>query len=212
MWRRRTHLLGGGGNKDCGATQPATALSAGAWRRFWARSGVRVRHPGRSSHRLGAGSDVMCAPATLRLDLRRRSSPSSEHAPEHHSAGHSAVSWHVTAVLGTIRGLCGASGAQEPSSWGWIRRDVRSCDASARFSSPQHRFRPSKHRSTTQPATALSTAWWWRFRARSGVRVGHPGRRSHRLWAGSDVVCAVVARRCAEGSRCRRRWRVRTSA
>jgi hypothetical protein len=137
MWRRRTHLLGGGGNKDCGATQPATALSAGAWRRFWARSGVCVMYPGRSSHRLGAGSDVVCALAALRLDLRRRSSLSSEQAPLHRSAGHSAVSWRVAAVLGTIRGPREASGAQQPSTWGWIRRDVRSCDASARSSSPQ---------------------------------------------------------------------------
>ena len=54
-----THLFGGGGNKHHSATQPATALSATWWRRFWACSGVCVEQPGRRSHRLWAGSDVV---------------------------------------------------------------------------------------------------------------------------------------------------------
>ena len=66
----------------------------------------------------------------------------------------------------------------------------------------------NKHHSSTQPATTLASAWWQQFWARSGVCVGHPGRRGHRLEAGSDVVCALVARRSAEGCIFRRRRRV----
>ena len=92
---------------------------------------------------------------------------------------------------------CGIRGAAAID----LRLDPTRCALLRRFGSifvATARFRPSKDRSTTQPATVLSATWWRRFWARPGVRVRHSGRSSHRLGAGSDVVRALAARRSAE--------------
>jgi hypothetical protein len=103
-----------------------------------ARTATASRVVERRQRELARGATSEKGPGVAQKDasFRRRR----EQAPLHHSAGHSAVSWRVAAVPSTLRGLRVASGAQQPSTWGWIRRGVRSCGASARSSSPQLAF------------------------------------------------------------------------
>ena len=179
-------------NRHRSAPKNATALAAGAWRRFWERSRLRVRHPGHSSHPLEAGSDVVCAVSALWLDLvaaARTRENRHRNAPKPAATLSAAWSRRFRARSAIRVGHPGRSSCSLEAA-----SDVACALAELQLDFvAAARCRANTHRSTAQPAAALSAGAWRRFRARSASCMMHPGRRSHPPEAASGVVCALVA-------------------